>query len=105
MKKKTIQAEEAEFALRLGTRQEAEFLGFVEANREMGYGRMLQMISAIWYRSDPDGALTVGPCYGTMVRHRERCKKEGHDVSHGTNWDWCDRCGARLDPDTGKEAR
>lgn len=87
------------------TRQEADFIGFVEANREIGYGWMLQMISELWHRSDPVGALTVGPCYGTLDRHRERCKKEGHDVSHGHDWNWCDRCGIRIDPETGVEAK
>ena len=30
-------------------------------------------------------------------------KSEDHDRSHGNSYDWCDRCGAHLDPDTGEE--
>ena len=72
------------------------FARLVEEMQQMGYGRMMQIISEIWFRIDPMGALTVGPCYGTMEKIRERCRKEGHDISHGGSYDWCDRCGAQL---------
>lgn len=84
---------------------DAAFVAYVQRFRTFGYGRMMHLISELWKRSDPDGALSVGPCYGTLVQHRERCAQEGHDVSHGTSWDWCDRCGIRIDPETGVEAR
>jgi len=85
--------------------EDAKFREVVESFKEMGYGRMMQIISGIWYRKDPKGALTVGECYGIEELKKERCKKEGHDIRKGGDWNWCDRCGAMIDPDTGKEAQ
>lgn len=85
--------------------KESEFRAMVESFQGIGYGRMMEIISGIWYRKDSNGAFTVGECYGIEKLKRERCKKEGHDVRKGTNWNWCDRCGCMIDPDTGKEAQ
>lgn len=30
---------------------------------QIGYGRMMQIVSHIWHEKDPVGALVVGPCY------------------------------------------
>jgi hypothetical protein len=70
---------------------DGEFKAFVLQNREFGYGRMMQVISGIWQKADPIGALTVGEAYGSEELKRERCQKEGHDRSRSG---WCDRCGA-----------
>jgi hypothetical protein len=86
------------------TADERAFFETVEKLRGIGYGRMMQMISEVWRRSSPDDALSVGDTYFMLEKKRERCKKEGHDIRHGQNWDWCDRCVARINPDTGKEA-
>lgn len=85
--------------------RDKEFLEIVKRLRPMGFGRMMQIISDLWYQDDPKGAFTVGECYGVEELKRERCKKEGHDMRKGTNWNWCDRCGVMIDPDTGKEAQ
>lgn len=75
------------------------FEAIVEANTHIGYGRMMQIIETIWRRKDPDGALTVGECVITKKLKAERCRKEGHDKRVGNSYDWCDRCGERLDVD------
>lgn len=80
-----------------------EFREFVLRHREFGFGRMMHAISALWQDSDPKGALSVGGTYGMVELKRQRCAKEGHDRRKGNSYDWCDRCGARLDPDTGAE--
>lgn len=85
--------------------KEAEFRKTVESCQQVGYGRMMEIISGIWHRKDSKGAFTVGETYGIEELKRERCKKEGHDIAKGTNWNWCDRCGVMIDPDTGKEAQ
>lgn len=84
--------------------QETQFRAMVESCEKIGYGRMMEIISGIWYRKDAKAAFTVGETYHIEELKRERCKKEGHDVRKGTNWNWCDRCGVMIDPDTGKEA-
>lgn len=81
------------------------FRAAVEANKAIGYGRMMEIISRMWQKEDPKGAFAVGDCYGIYEIKKERCRKEGHDTRHGTNWDWCDRCGACIHPDTGKEIK
>lgn len=43
---------------------EEEFIGFVKGMKSIGYGRMMQMISALWYSKDACSAKRVGPCYG-----------------------------------------
>jgi hypothetical protein len=82
-----------------------DFAAFVKRNRTFGYGRMMHLISELWRSQDPVGALSVGDTYGMLERKRSRCAAEGHDIRHGNSYDWCDRCDARLDPDTdtGKE--
>lgn len=87
------------------TIQEQEFIETVKRVRGIGYGRMMQIISNLWRDQDSIGALTVGETYGIEDLKRKRCRTEGHDTRKGGNWDWCDRCGAKIDPDTGKEAR
>lgn len=52
--------------------QEMAFIEFVEANRDLGYGRMMQLISAVWKKHDPVGALSLGPPYGTLTAVRAR---------------------------------
>lgn len=79
-----------------------EFREFVLKHREYGFGRMMHAISALWQESDPKGALSVGDTYLIAEKKRQRCANEGHDRRQGNSYDWCDRCGARLDPDTGK---
>ncbi|HSX23219.1 MAG TPA: hypothetical protein VLE97_10650 [Gaiellaceae bacterium] len=79
------------------------FAAFVDRHREFGYGRMMHVISELWRATDPRGALSVGDTYGILEVKRARCAAEGHDVRHGNSYDWCDRCGAQLDPDSGKE--
>ena len=79
-----------------------EFREFVLRNREFGFGRMMHAISALWQATDPKAALSVGDTYGMLDRKRKRCASEGHDPRHGNSYDWCDRCGAKIDPDTGK---
>lgn len=78
------------------------FAVFVKQHRSFGYGRMMHLISELWRSDDPVGALSVGDTYGMLERKRERCAAEGHDVRHGNSYDWCDRCGEQLDPDTGE---
>jgi hypothetical protein len=80
-----------------------EFILFVKRCRSFGYGRMMQLISNLWRLEDPKGALSVGDAYVTLERKLARCASEGHDRRSGNSYDWCDRCGARLDPDTGEE--
>lgn len=41
----------------IGYREERDFLAFVEANQELGYGRMMALISQVWRREDPRSAL------------------------------------------------
>lgn len=31
-----------------------------------GFGRMMQLISGWWRERDPAGAISLGPCYGTL---------------------------------------
>ena len=66
--------------------------------RNIGFGRMMQIISEEYQKIDPMGALTVGDCVGTMRRKRERCKREGHDWRRGKGHTWCDRCGEMKSP-------
>lgn len=46
---------------------ESFFLQTVELLQDIGYGRMMQLISEHWRQKDPFGALTVGPCYGDPI--------------------------------------
>ncbi len=79
-----------------------DFHEFLLRHRSYGFGRMMHFISEMWRKSDPVGALSVGDAYGSLERKRNRCVAEGHDVWSGNSYDWCDRCGVRLDPDTGE---
>lgn len=45
---------------------EEEFMHFVAANAGIGFGRMMQLVSDYWRTKDPVGALSVGPCFGTV---------------------------------------
>lgn len=74
--------------------QEAQFIHFVEAHSDLGYGRMMQLISGLWRDKDPIGAQLVNETYGGLALKKKRCKREGHDWSNGRTRQWCDRCGA-----------
>lgn len=39
-----------------------------------GYGRMMQLISEWWREKDPVGAISLGPCYGTLEHERRRAE-------------------------------
>ena len=43
----------------IGYEEERRFLEFVDANRDLGFGRMMALISQMWRKEDPAGALTV----------------------------------------------
>lgn len=43
---------------------EIAFAEFVKANRAMGYGRMMQIISGIWFKQDKMGAILPNHTYG-----------------------------------------
>jgi len=58
---------------------ESTFMDFVEANSEIGLGRMMQLISEHWKRSDPIGALMVGTCYGLERYEHLKLSKEQTD--------------------------
>ncbi len=73
--------------------RDRKFLDIVIQNRELGYGRMMLLISELWCQSDPKGALIVGDTYFIHDLKRKRCKQEGHDWRPGGSYDWCDRCG------------
>lgn len=73
------------------------FMAFVKQHRSFGFGRMMHLISELWRSEDPRGALSVGDAYGVVEKKRERCALEGHDRSSGNSYDWCDRCGERLE--------
>lgn len=45
---------------------EKQFIEVVDKLKVMGYGRMMQMISAIWYKENQSGAMISGPCVVTM---------------------------------------
>jgi hypothetical protein len=77
-----------------------EFRTFVEKNRAFGYGRMMQLISELWREHDPAGALSVGDTYASCEQKRERCATLGHVVHSGAHYDWCDRGGDQLGPNT-----
>lgn len=71
------------------------FRAFVMCNFEMGYGRMMQIVSEVWREQHGDAALTVGDTYASVKKKIARCKREGHDWGDsGTEYDWCDRCAA-----------
>lgn len=73
---------------------EALFFQSVLAWKKLGYGRMMQMISQQWRREVGDGAAVATDTYHGVEAKKKRCKKEGHDWSPGTEFMWCDRCGA-----------
>ena len=49
----------------------------------IGYGRVMQMASQAWCRRDPLGALTVGPCVGTVVEKHSEAFSLQCAVAHG----------------------
>jgi len=51
---------------------EEQFLAFIRANKHLGYGRMMQIISHEWWRHDPHGALSVGDCYALIKPSSEK---------------------------------
>lgn len=42
------------------------FLFCVRAFKDIGYGRMMQIISHEWFRHDPIGAAVANTCYGLL---------------------------------------
>lgn len=42
--------------------------------RRHGYGRVMQLVSQWWREKDPVGAISLGPCFGTL--EAERLKRE-----------------------------
>ena len=73
---------------------ESDFHRYVQTHREIGYGRMMQMISEIWHAEHGDAAHLANETYSGLAKKKRRCKREGHDWSAGTEYFWCDRCGA-----------
>lgn len=76
---------------------EQQFMVVVRENKDLGYGRMMQMISGRWRDEVGDGAFVFNETYAGLDRKIKRCKQEGHDSFPGHDYDWCDRCGARLE--------
>ena len=69
-------------------------MNVVEANSDLGYGRMMQMISGLWFDRHGGAAGCVTDTFNGVADKRKRCRKEGHDWGKmGTAYDWCDRCG------------
>lgn len=56
--------------------REKRFMQAVENSRDIGFGRMLQMISIHWFKLDPLGAISLGPCW--MMRRVEGRQDEYH---------------------------
>jgi len=75
-----------------------DFREFVLRHRAYGFGRMMDAISELWRQSDSKGALSVGDTYAILETKKRRCASDGHDRRKGNSYDWCDRCGAQLDP-------
>lgn len=46
--------------------------------RAIGYGRVMQVAYDEWRRIDPSGAISLGPCYGSLAVTAER----PHDWMH-----------------------
>lgn len=46
--------------------RERAFLIYVQLFKNIGYGRMQQIISHEWYRHDPIGAALANTCYGLL---------------------------------------
>ncbi len=46
-------------------KKEQDFIDGVKhfRNTGLGFGRMMQMISCEWFKKDPVGAISLGPCY------------------------------------------
>ncbi len=51
--------------------REIDFVLYVHDNRDLGFGRMMQLISEHWRSLDPCGALSVGKCYGSLKKKRK----------------------------------
>lgn len=73
---------------------EKNFIDYVVQNRDIGYGRMMQMISGLWYDLAGDGAHCVSDTFGGVRRKKSRCRRLGHDWEPGSSLLWCCRCGA-----------
>ncbi len=65
--------------LAINERKEREFMEYVETNADIGYGRMMQLISEHWKAYDPIGALMVGTCYGLEKNEYLKLSKEQAD--------------------------
>lgn len=54
---------------------ERAFLYIVRSLKDIGYGRMMQIISHEWFRHDPIGAALANTCYG-LLNKKERIAYE-----------------------------
>ncbi len=54
--------------------------------RRIGYGRVMQIASEAWREVDPNGAISLGPCFGTLKANQ----------SHGREPDLCPKCGIDM---------
>lgn len=70
----------AEALREIGAGGDAQFLAEVRRFKHLGYGRMMQIVSHEWYRSDKTGALVVGICYGLL---KGRAQREAVDMAEG----------------------
>jgi hypothetical protein len=62
-------------------REEQEFLAFIRQHRQLGLGRMMQIISREWYRvsqPNPEGILTTGECLGMREPDEQQRFIEGY---------------------------
>lgn len=58
-------------------KEEKEFLEIIKKfGPQMGYGRMMQMVSDYWRDLDPVGALSIGPCFNENKRTRDERNRE-----------------------------
>lgn len=64
---------------------EKDFINMVEKNSH-SYGRMMQLISALWQKKDPKGALTIGDCaatvklYGTYGQVLDKLEEQEQEI-------------------------
>lgn len=84
---------------------DGQFLAIVRLYHDIGYGRMMQIVSEEWHRIHGDSALTVGDAYAVVKRKQLRCKQEGHDWHEGGEYFWCDRCGINRSKDRVRRER
>jgi hypothetical protein len=53
--------------------EEAQLRPMIEPVCDLyGYGRIMQLVSKWWREKDPLGAISLGPCYGTLEREKKK---------------------------------